>query len=235
MSIFLLSLCLTACAAKHYDKTTDVGTLNEAKSLRERGFYEEARQQYLRIKTEFPQSPLQVEASLQNAHSYYEEESFTAAASAYQEFLKTYPGRPEIPEAIYFLGMSYAKQMPSTPQRDTRVTSQAVDTFTRLMIDFPDNSHKDEVNKLIEEAREQLATKIYEIGRFYEKNNAYPAAAKRYANLIEQYPDSSLAEEAEARQILCLKKSGDSEKASRLRDLFEEKFPNSKFGSMISP
>lgn len=235
--LFLSLTCvgLVACSVKTYDKSTDTGTMSEAESLRDRGFYEEARHQYSRIKTEFPQSPLQVEAALKTALSYYEEESYGAAASAYQDFIKTYPGRPEIPDALYSLGMSYVKQMPSTPQRDTRPTVQAIDTFTRLMIDYPDNAHKDEVNKLIVEARDQLATKIYEIARFYEKRKDYNAAARRYEELAEEFSDNGRAEEAAAKQVYCLKKAGDAEKAEKLQQLFEEKFPNSKFSSMMSP
>lgn len=231
-------LCVSffiSCSTKKFDLTTDRGTIQEADSLRERGFYEEARAQYLRIKTEFPQSPLQVEASLKTALSYYEEESYTASATAYSDFIKTYPGSPEIPEALFKLGMSYVHQMPSTPQRDTRPSAQVIDTMTRLMIDHPDNPHRAEATKWINTARNQLAQKVFDIARFYEKKKDWLAASKRYGEVYEQFSDLPLAEEALARQVRCLNRSGEKEKASKIREIFEEKFPKSNFRSMMAP
>lgn len=195
-------------------------------------FYEEARKQFLRLKTEFPQSALQVEADLRIADSYYEEESYQTAAQSYDDFLKTYPGRPEYSEALYKMGMCYVKQMPSTPQRDTRASSKVVDTFTRLMLDFPNTKHSQEAQSYIDRARHQLATKIYEIARFYERMKQYDSAARRYAELADQYSEHGLIEEAMAREIRCRRRAGQQEKAEALLKSFLEKYPTSSFLSL---
>lgn len=231
----LLCLALSACSTRHKDLTTAEGTLNEGRALLKDGFYEEARKQFMRIKTEFPQSPLQVQADLAIAQSYFEEESYRAAADAYQDFIKTYPGRPEMADALYELGLSYAKQMPSTPQRDTQPTSRVLDTFTRLVVDYPDYPKTKEAQEWIEKARSQLADKIWEIARFYEKQGRFESAARRYSEYYDQYADTPRAEEALAKQIANLRKAGQKEKADVLANVFEEKFPKSKFISIIHP
>lgn len=205
----------------------------EADRLTRKEFYEEARKQYFRIKTEFPQSPLQVEADRKIADTYYNEESYTAAATAYEDFIKTYPGRLEIPDVLYKLGLSYAKQMPRTSQRDTRATSKAVDVFTRLMVDYPNNKYMTEAQEWIEKARHQLAEKIFEIGRFYERKGQYDSAARRFAEVADQYADSPLVEESLSREIQDLKRSGQKEKAEEMAAKFLEKYPHSKFASKI--
>ncbi|MDB5037053.1 MAG: uptake lipoprotein-like protein, partial [Bacteriovoracaceae bacterium] len=227
------AVLFSGCASHQKNLTTDRGTLDEANYLQEKGFYDEARKQYLRIKTEFPQSSLQVETDLKIADSYYQEESYQTAANSYEDFLKTYPGRPEVPEALYKLGMCYVKQMPSTAQRDTRPTAKVVDKFTRLIVDYPDSKHAAEAQGYIEKARSQLADKIYQIARFYERMGEYDSAARRYADFYDQYSSNTLAEEALAREIKNLKLSGQKEKAEALVTKFQEKFPKSKFTSII--
>lgn len=236
-SLLLLTLfCgVAGCSAKKFDLTTDTGTIQEGDRYMDDEFFEEARKQFFRVKTEFPTSALQVQADLKIAESYYREESYVSAAQAYEDFLKTYPGRPEIPEAIYSLGMCYVKQMPSTPQRDTKATTRVVDIFTRLMVDYPNSPHIQEAQKAVERARDQLASKIFQIARFYERMKDYESAARRYAEVIDQYAESKYVQEAAARQIRCLYKASKNEKAAELARTFQEKFPQSEFKSMITP
>ncbi len=232
-TIVLGALVAVGCGPKGRNLTTDQGTMAEGDRLRKSEFFEEARKQYFRIRTEFPQSQLQVEADLKIADSYFEEEAYAAAANAYEEFIKTYPGRPEVPEAVYKLGMSYVRQMPNTAQRDTRATHKVIDTFTRLLIDYPNSPKAAEAQKHIEEARTQLASKIFEIGRFYEKQGHFDSAARRYAELLQQFPDHTLAEESMAREVACLRKLKQDEKAEETASAFNRKYPNSKFGSLV--
>ncbi len=201
----------------------------------DRGFYEEARTQFTRIKTEFAQSPLQVQAVLKIADSYFEEESYNAAATAYQEFIRTFPGQPEVPDALFRLGLSYAKQMPSTPQRDARATGQTLDTFTRLLAEYPNYAKKDEAQQWIERAENQLADKIFGIARFYEKKELYDSAARRYGELVQFYSHLPQAEEALARQIRCLKLSKDNSKAEELTSFFTERYSDSKYRDLLEP
>lgn len=234
-SIPLLFLAVTGCSTASKNLTTPEGTLAEGDRLKKTEFFEEARAQYTRIKTEFPQSSLQLEADLRIAETYYLEESYPAAASAYEDFIRTYPGRPEIPKALYQLAMSYYQQMPSTPQRDTKATAKAVDVFTRLLVEYPQSEFAKDAQKYVDIARNQLARKIFEVGRFYEKNNKYEAAAKRFEELTSQYPDNELAEEAYAREIANLKKAGKNDDVELKAARFQEKFPKSEFMTMIKP
>jgi len=236
--IFLMlaaSLAFLSCSTASKHLTTDTGTMAEGDRLKSNDFYEEARAQYTRIKTEFPQSQLQLEADLKIAETYYLEESYTAAAAAYEDFIRTYPGRPEIPKALYQLAMSYRQQMPSTPQRDTKSTAKAVDVFTRLLVEYPNSEHAKEAQTSVEEARKQLAEKIYQVGRFYERDKKFEAAAKRFQELTNQYPDVDLAEESYAREVENLRKAGKSEDANLKATRFQEKFPKSEFMSRIKP
>lgn len=228
-------IVLAGCATAPKNLTTDDGTLAEGERLLKDEFFEEARAQFFRIKTEFPQSPFQLQADLKIAESYFLEEAYSSAASAYEDFIRTYPGKREIPFALHQLGLCYIKQMPNTPQRDTRATVKVVDVFTRLTIDHPESEYSKDAPQHIEKARKQLAQKIFDIAAFYEKQKDFDAAARRFQELQNQYPDSALAEEAMARQVRCLRKDGKAELAEKIGQEFQQKFPKSEFMSMIAP
>ncbi len=227
-------LVLSACATTTKNLGSPEGTLSEAERLMKEEFYEEARTQYQRIKTEFPESPLQVKANLGIADSYYAEESYPAAVTAYEEFVRTYPGRPEIPYAIFRLGMSHANQIPGNFERDSRSTEKALDVFSRLIVDFPNSEYKDEAWKWVNKSQDELAQKAFSIAEFYERRRLYLASAIRYARIPELFPDHKLVEESQARRIRMLRKAGKPDEAASLTESFKRQFPESKFSNMIA-
>lgn len=232
ISVFA-ALWILACSQKNHDLTSDAGTLAYGKQLLEDEFFEEARTQFNRLKTEFPQSPLLVETDLMIAETYYRDESYQAAASALEDFIRTYPGRPEVPDALYKLGMSYAKQMPSSPQRDARATQKAVQTFSRLISTFPNSEHVTEAHERVKEARTLLANKVYRIGRFYEGQKDYAASARRYAELVSLYSDLEIAEEAFARRVRMTNLAGEKDAATALAAEFLSRYPDSKHKALV--
>ncbi|TVQ77620.1 MAG: outer membrane protein assembly factor BamD [Bradymonadales bacterium] len=237
-SYLLIALALFlsfGCATTTKRLDTADGTLEEADRLMEARFFEEARTQLFRIKTEFQESALLVEADLRIADSYFRQSSWKAAASAYEDFIRTYPGRPEIPFAIYRLGLSHVRQMPSNPQRDSRSAERVLDVFSRLLVEFPDSPYAEEAIPHIQRAQNQLAEKGFSIARFYERQGNFAAAATRYQEVFEIFPDHPRGEEALARRVRSLRRAGETEEAERARKMFRETFPASQFQSMIQP
>lgn len=225
----MMLLTFVACSGATKDLTTAEGTMAEADRLLKEEFYEEARKQYTRVKTEFPDSNLMVRADLKIAETYFNDESYKTAAIAYSEFLSTYPGHPEIAYVLYKLGLSYAKQMPSVAARDTRSARKALDTFTRLLIDYPNNEYSKEAQDWIKKSQHQLAEKIFVIADFYERQGKYEAAAGRFRELFDNYSDTSFAQESLGRWVRNLKKAGKTEEAEKALHEFKNEFPNSTF------
>lgn len=233
-TLLILTFLIVGCATKTKNLDTAEGTLREAERLMKEEFHEEARSQFLRIKTEFPTSPLQVKADLGIADSHFQEESYPAAAKAYEDFIRTYPGREEIPYAIFQLGMSWANQIPGNSDRDSRPTEKALDAFSRLLVDFPNSQYKDEAWKWVNKSQGLLAEKAFSIARFYERQNKALASAIRYQKVFTQFPDSSFAEEARARRIKMLRRAGKTDEAQAETESFRRQFPDSKFATMIT-
>lgn len=224
---------IVSCGAKVKRLDTPDGTLNEADRLAKAKFYEEARNQYFRIKTEFPESELQVQADLKIAETYFKEKSYESSAESYRDFIKNYPGHPELPYALYMLGQSYEKQMPGNFERDSRATEKATDAYTRLIIDFPQSQYTAEALAKIDHANDQLARKVFRIARFYEKQDEYEAAARRFAQVMDLYADHPLAERAFARRIKMLQNLNETEQVTKLRERFLEQYPDSQYKNVF--
>lgn len=235
-AIFLVFLVVgTACSTKVRELDTPEGTFSEAEKLMEDKFYEEAREQFFRIKTEFPESSLQAQADLRIADSYYQDDSFLVAAESYEDFVRTYPQHQQVDYALHRAGKSYIKLLPSTPSRDSKAPQKALDVLTRLIVDFPESEYAPEAMSNIERAQDILARKVYAIARFYQKQDHFLAAATRYRELIDLYADHPLVEEAKAREIRVLREAGENDRADELTKSFQEMYPASAYTSMIKP
>ncbi len=236
MFLFAITLFLNAsCSVRVNELTTDDGTFQEGQRLLNDKYFDEARKQFNRIKTEFPNSPLQAEADLKIAESYFKEDSFKAAAEAYEDFVRFYPAHPQVPFALYQAGLSYSSQIPGHPQRDSRATSRAIDVFTRLLIDHPASEYRELAEVKINEAQTQLAQKDFQIADFYERQKKFSAASERFLKVYELYPNLPVAEEALARSILNFRKTETPRNLGDLVEAFETKFPNSKYRKLVQP
>jgi outer membrane protein assembly factor BamD len=64
---------------------------------------------------------------------------------------------------------------------------------------WPDSEYVDDANAKIRFARDQLAGKEMQIGRYYQERRENIASVKRFRNVVEMYSDTRHIEEALAR------------------------------------
>ena len=178
------ALALGACASGKDKKdqayiARDVETLYlAAKDTLDRKQYEQAAAQFDEVERQHPYSVWARRAQLMSAFSYFVAKNYTEAISSSQRFLSLHPGSREAPYAYYMIAVSYYEQI-SSVQRDQRITQQALDAL--LKVDL---------------ARDHLAGKEMEIGRFYQQQGLYLAAIIRFRTVIDQYDTTSHTPEA---------------------------------------
>ncbi|MGG6496638.1 UNVERIFIED_CONTAM: outer membrane protein assembly factor BamD, partial [Bacteroidetes bacterium 56_B9] len=78
-------------------------------------------------------------------------------------------------------------------------------------------------------ARDQLAGKEMDIGRFYLKQKAFGAAAGRFRIVIQQYQTTRHAEEALYRLVECYMALGVGEEAQTAAAVLGHNFPDSQW------
>jgi tol-pal system protein YbgF len=96
-----------------------------------------------------------------------------AAATArrgFQELVRTYPTHDLVPEALFYIGESYALEAPDS----------AVTYYTQVVSRFP--------------RAPKASTSLYKLGRLEAKRNNSAAARAYYDRLIKEYPRSDEVE-----------------------------------------
>jgi len=89
---------------------------------------------------------------------------------------------------IYQSGLCYYDQI-GTIDRDQTPARKALETFQRLIKQFPDDQYAASANEHIPKCLKSLAGNDYYIGEFYFNTKHYEAALKRFMSVLTNYPD----------------------------------------------
>src|SRR5512136_1755195 len=103
-----------------------------------KGDYKKAIETFSRVRDEYPLNPVALMAELGIADSYFENEQYIDAEVAYSSFVDLHPTNPNVPYAMFQLGMCHYLQM-QTIDRDQTETVKARKEIELLMARFPQN------------------------------------------------------------------------------------------------
>lgn len=227
--VLLPSLILGACASK---RDTQTGALNEealfwrANFEFMRGRYEEAREKLRLFVTQFPDSPVIPEVRLGIARTYYEEEHYEQARVEYERFLSLHPRHERVDEALYFVGLTYFRQMERV-DRDQTAARRAAVAFRRLLTDVPDTPYKEDAEAKITVARRRMAAQEIDVGLYYLKRDKFKGAVGRFQRVVERYNDTGLEPKAFFYLGECYARMEEKEKAQEVYRQLLEKYPDS--------
>lgn len=159
---------------------------------------EEAIRLYRQIIDFHPFSQYATEAQLGIADCYFKDERWSEAAMQYKDFEALHPTHREIWRARFNLGLAY-EALSLAYDLDQADTENAYYYFNRVATE--PNPYRDEAARKAREQATKLASRIYYIGRFYEREKEYLSAVDRYQSLLRAYPDLLLAVETYKRTL----------------------------------
>jgi outer membrane protein assembly factor BamD len=167
---------------------------------------------------------------LKRAEALYQEGEYIEAIGEYQHFLDLHPLHEWADYAQLKLGLSYFQQF-TTIDRDPGPVQKARESFQKLLTTYPNTKYADEAQKRLASCQERLAQHQFYVGRFYYKQEAYPAAIHRFEEILASYPNDPVAADSLYYLALSYEQQGKAELAvSRLQDLIE-KHPDSPYQS----
>lgn len=167
----------------------------EAQKYSDRGQWFFAAIAYDEVERQHPYSIWARRAQLMSTYSYYMANSYEDSILAAQRYLALHPGNENAAYARYMLGLSYYEQIADV-RRDQNNTEQALNAFNEVIRLHPETDYAKDARVKIELARDHLAGKEMEIGRFYQQNGDFFAAIGRFNNVIEEYQTTSHTPEA---------------------------------------
>ena len=189
---------------------------------------EQAARDFEEVQRQHPYSQWATRAELMSAFSFYEANQYDEAVAAAQRFIELHPGHKDVPYAHYLIGVSYYEQITDVG-RDQRTTQEAFQAFDDLIRRFPDTAYARDARLKADLARDHLAGKEMEIGRYYLRRSEYIGAINRFNNVINNYQTTTHVPEALHRLTEAYLALGVEAEAERTAAVLGANFPGSRW------
>jgi outer membrane protein assembly factor BamD len=194
-----LALSIAACGKKKVEEEVIVDPpdilYNQALADLEAGDSRDASEKFATIDKEHPYSDEARKAMLMSAFLNFRKAKYQDAISDAQRYVTLFPATEDAAYAQYLIGESYFRQIPDVT-RDQDLSNKAMDAMGQVIQKYPDSEYADDARKKIEMARDQIAGKEMQIGRYYQERREYLAAVNRFRAVVEQYQTTRHVEEA---------------------------------------
>ena len=194
---------LTSCSHSELNKDDPEAMYQDADEAFKDEKYLTALEKFRDVKNRFPYSTRAVDAELKIADTYFAQESFIEAESAYEVFKELHPTHPKSDYVQYQIGMSYFNQIPGNSSRELSAAYKAIEAFTLLQEKYPGSEYTEKAKGNIADARKRLAEHENYVANFYFQKKHYLSASYRYAALLHDYPNLGYDEEALFRLAQC--------------------------------
>ena len=232
--VIVVAALLTAACSTTKDTTVDAfandkpaGELyNQGLANLNGGKYRDAVSSFNDVDRQHPYSEYARKALIMSAFASYRRGQYDDTVSTSNRYLTLYPGSPDAAYAQYLIGSSYFHQIPDVT-RDQDATKKAMTALQAIVDHYPDSEYATDAKNKIIVARDQLAGKEMQIGRYYLEQRDYIAAINRFKTVVTDYQDTRHVEEALERLTEANLALGLSSEAQTAAAVLGHNFPDS--------
>ncbi|MFZ0836714.1 MAG: outer membrane protein assembly factor BamD [Xanthobacteraceae bacterium] len=196
--------------------------------LNEKKDYKEAAKKFEEVDRQHPYSDWARKSLIMSAFAYYEARQYDDCIASAKRYISLHPGSAEAPYAQYLIGASYFDQIPDV-SRDQSRTEKAIQALDELNRKYPSSEYASDARKKIEMARDQLAAKEMETGRYLMRQKDFIGAINRFKVVVTQYQTTRHVEEALLRLTECYMTLGIVQEAQTAAAVLGHNFPDSKW------
>jgi outer membrane protein assembly factor BamD len=178
------------------DKTEAVGPLyNKGLEQMQEGAYRTAAKTFGEVERQHPYSAWATKAQLMQAYAQYQRNAYDEAVNAAQRFITLHPGHKDAAYAYYLVALCNYEQIIDV-RRDQTNTQKALAALEEVSKRFPGTAYAQDAAAKATLARDHLAGKEMEVGRYYLKKGSYLAGINRFKRVITEYQQTSHTPEA---------------------------------------
>ncbi len=196
--------------------------------LNEKKDFKEAAKKFEEVDRQHPYSDWARKSLIMSAFAYYEARQYDDCIASAKRYISLHPGSAEAPYAQYLIGASYFDQIPDV-SRDQSRTEKAIQALDELNRKYPSSEYASDARKKIEMARDQLAAKEMETGRYLMRQKDFIGAINRFKVVVTQYQTTRHVEEALLRLTECYMTLGIVQEAQTAAAVLGHNFPDSKW------
>ncbi|WP_160000141.1 outer membrane protein assembly factor BamD [Roseomonas sp. 18066] len=190
--------------------------------------YQQAGEMFDSVEREHPYSTWATSAKLMSAYSDYMRNRYTEAIGGLDRFIQLHPAHRDIAYAYYLRALSYYEQIVDA-ERDQRGTETALAQLQDVVNRFPDSAYARDARLKMDLARDHLAGREMNIGRFYQARGLYSAAIGRFRRVVDDYQTTNHTPEALHRLTEIYLALGLTEEAKRSASVLGHNYPGSSW------
>jgi outer membrane protein assembly factor BamD len=240
LAVLSLSLSLGGCGAGNIlDKFTskdDTFKEEPADKLYNEGLYlmnqskdpKAASKKFEEVDRQHPYSDWARKSLLMSAYAFYNAGDFDNCIGAATRYVTLHPGSADAAYAQYLIAASHYDQIPDI-SRDQGRTEKAIAALEEVVRKYPTSEYATSAKAKLEGARDQLAGKEMNVGRYYMDKRDYTAAINRFKTVVTQYQTTRHVEEALARLTEAYMAIGIVGEAQTAAAVLGHNFPDSKW------
>jgi outer membrane protein assembly factor BamD len=194
--------------------------------LNDKRDFKSAAKKFEEVDRQHPYSDWARKSLIMSAFAYYEGGDYDESITAAKRYVTLHPGSQDAAYAQFLIGSSYFDRIPDI-SRDQDRTEKAVAELQEVVRKFPDTEYAIAAKKKIEIARDQLAGKEVDVGRWYMQKKDYTGAINRFKVVVTRYQTTRHVEEALMRLTEAYMTLGIVDEAQTSAAVLGHNFPDS--------
>ncbi|HEY2183816.1 MAG TPA: outer membrane protein assembly factor BamD [Xanthobacteraceae bacterium] len=231
--LLVAGLALSACSLWDKDQ---MAPDEPADKLYNEGLYllnqkkdpKEAAKKFEEVDRQHPYSEWARKSLIMSAYAYYEAGAYDDCVNSARRYVTLHPGSPDAAYAQFLIGSSYYDQIPEI-SRDQARAEKAVEALDEVSRKYPNSEYAVAAKRKIEMARDQLAGKEMEIGRWQLDRREYTGAINRFKVVVTRYQRTRHVEEALLRLTEAYMALGIVDEAQTSAAVLGHNFPDSRW------
>jgi len=235
LAVGVLAGSLGACSSfDFFGKKEDTPPDEPADRLYNEGLYllnakkdpREAVKKFEEVDRQHPYSEWARKSLIMSAYAYYQGGEYDDCINSAKRYITLHPGGADAAYAQFLIGSSYFDEIPDIT-RDQARTEKALAALDEVIRKYPGSEYANSAKQKIEVARDQLAGKEMEIGRYYLKKKDYTGAINRFKVVVTKYQTTRHVEEALMRLTESYMALGIVDEAQTAAAVLGHNFPDS--------
>jgi outer membrane protein assembly factor BamD len=194
--------------------------------LNDKRDYKTAAKRFEEVDRQHPYSDWARKSLIMSAYAYYEDGEYEDSITAARRYVTLHPGSPDAAYAQFLIGSSYFDRIPDI-SRDQDRTEKAVSELEEVVRRYPNSEYAVAAKKKVDIARDQLAGKEVNIGRWYMQKKDYTGAINRFKSVVTRYQTTRHVEEALMRLTEAYMTLGIVDEAQTSAAVLGHNFPDS--------
>lgn len=187
-----------------------------------------AAKKFEEVDRQHPYSEWARKSLLMSAYAAYQTGDYDTCIGSATRYVTLHPGSPDAAYAQYLIAASHYDQIPDI-SRDQGRTEKAMAALEEVIRKYPTSEYATSAKQKLEGARDQIAGKEMDIGRYYMKKRDYTAAINRFKTVVTQYQTTRHVEEALMRLTEAYMTVGVVGEAQTAAAVLGHNFPDSKW------